>query len=139
MKALKQFIGFCLVGGSNVIINWTIYYLFIFLVAKSPDNATDMQVQIATLLGFVISMFNGFLLNYYFVFKAKQESFWKALLRFATVYICTSYIVTAILTWIITKVNLFGVGVMIAPVICTIVNTPINFFFSKKWAFKKAE
>lgn len=65
MAWISRFIKFCLVGVSNTIISLGVYYIFILI-------SRDLYI-IGNAVGFVVSVFNSYILNSKFVFKKTTE------------------------------------------------------------------
>ncbi len=127
-ESLKQFIQFCLVGGSNFLIMSLTYWAFIYLLN------TDEFVALTA--GFITSVFNAYYWNLVWVFKHKKGNKKKALVKFIIIYTST-YFFSLLLTFIF--VRLLNGDKFFAPFINTAVTTPINFFLSKFWAFKSVK
>ena len=127
-ESFKQFIQFCLVGGSNFLIMSLTYWAFIYPLK------TDEFVALTA--GFITSVVNAYYWNLVWVFKHKKGNKKKALVKFFVIYTAT-YFFSMFLTFLFTKI--IGGDKFFAPFINTAVTTPINFFLSKFWAFKGAK
>lgn len=125
MKLLGQFIKFGLVGFSNAVVLYGVYYLLL---------KTGMHYILAYIIAFVISVLNAYLWNNRFVFKNSSESFLKKILKVYASYTFTFLLSTLLLyVW----VDLLHVSEKIAPIINIVITTPINFLMNKLWAFRK--
>lgn len=123
-QAFLQFVQFCLVGGSNVIIMLITYYICIYL---------GTSVYVANTLGFITSVGNAYIWNVLWVFKKYKNDKRVALIKFFVVYIFT-YLLSMLMLYI--TVDILGISKLIVPFINIAVTTPINFLLSKFWTFK---
>lgn len=121
---LKQFIKFGLVGVSNTLISLGVYYLLYFL---------GVHYLIANTMGFIISVFNAYYWNNKYVFKKTQDGHLKPFMKTFLAYGITFLLSTGLLFVLVQRAR---VSEIIAPIICLVVTTPINFFVNKFWAFK---
>lgn len=118
-----QFIKFGLVGISNTIVGFGVYYLLYYC---------GVHYLIANILSWLISVFNAFYWNNKYVFQA-GSSWWKTLLRTYISY-GASLIISTMMMYVL--VALIHISPVIAPVICLVVTIPMNFILNKFWAFK---
>lgn len=122
---LLQFIKFGIVGLSNTLISTGVYYLFIWIDSKS--------YFIGNVVGWIISVGNGFFWNNRFVFRDSEFSWQKKLLRTYLAY-GGSFILGSVL--LILQVRLLGISEWLAPWINLVITIPLNFVLNKFWAFK---
>lgn len=120
---IKQFLQFGIVGITNTLIAFSVYYILIF---------NDVHYLIANLLGWAIGVFNGYYWNYKYVFK-NNVVWWKSLLKTYMSY-GLSFFAGVILLYVI--VEFMYITPVIAPVICLLVTVPLNFLLNKFWTFK---
>lgn len=118
-----QFIKFGLVGISNTIVGFGVYYLLYYC---------GVHYLISNILSWLISVFNAFYWNNKYVFQA-GSSWWKTLLRTYISY-GASLIISTMMMYVL--VALIHISPVIAPVICLVVTIPMNFILNKFWAFK---
>ena len=118
-----QFIKFGLVGISNTIVGFGVYYLLYYC---------GVHYLISNILSWLISVFNAFYWNKKYVFQA-GSSWWKTLLRTYISY-GASLIISTMMMYVL--VALIHISPVIAPVICLVVTIPMNFILNKFWAFK---
>ena len=125
---LVQFIKFCAVGVSNMVVNYFIYYVIVFLNRDA--------YLLANVLGWIVSVFNSFIWNNKFVFqnKGSKQNIGYRLLKTYGAYGITLLLSSALL---VVQVEYLGVSEFIAPIINLFVTTPINFMLNKFWAFRK--
>lgn len=124
-EVLIQFIKFGIVGASNTIVSTSIYYIFIWIDPK--------LYFLGSVVGWVVSVFNGFYWNNRFVFRDSRFSWWQKLLRTYAAY-GGSFIVGSITLAIM--VSGLGVSEWIAPWLNMVITIPLNFILNKFWAFK---
>lgn len=122
---LTQFIKFGLVGLSNAIVLYGVYYLLL---------KAGMHYILAYIIAFILSVLNAYLWNNRFVFKNSTESFFKKIIKVYASYTFTFLLSTVLLyVW----VDLLHISDKIGPIINIIITTPINFIMNKIWAFRK--
>ncbi|MBR3269273.1 MAG: GtrA family protein [Oscillospiraceae bacterium] len=129
-KALiRQFIKFGLVGLSNTLVAWAVYYLVLWL---NPD-----LYMVGSIAGTVISIANAFFWNDRFVFKGAEKDRKSKLKRLGKTYV--SYGGTSILATVLlwAEVRFLGVGKVFAPVLNLLITIPLNFLINKFWTFHK--
>jgi putative flippase GtrA len=125
-KALAlQFLKFGVVGVSNTLVSLSIYYLFIWI------NPTFYQA--GNVIGWTLGVMNSVFWNKKLVFKDSAESIWRILGKSYIAY-AGSFLLTVALLHI--QIEWIGISVVIAPLICIIFTTPLNFLANKYWAFK---
>ena len=127
-KLFWQFVKFCLVGVSNMLVSLAIYYLFLWI---NPD-----LYMLGSVLGTVLSILNAFIWNDLFVFTGNPKDFKSIMKRLGKTYV--SYGFTSLLSngllWL--EVSVFGLSKVYAPIINLVVTTPLNYLINKFWTFK---
>ena len=124
-----QFIKFGLVGLSNTLVSWAVYYLFLWI--------NEDLYMVGTVLGTILSIANAFFWNDRFVFKGGEQDWKSRLMRLGKTYVSyggTSLLGIALL-W--AEVNLLGISKEIAPIVNLIITIPLNFVINKLWTFRK--
>lgn len=124
MATAKQFLKFGLVGVSNTLISLGMYYLLYFV---------GINYLVANAIGFVVSVLNSYYWNNKYVFKKTQNGHLKPLFKTFLSYGSTFLLSTALLFAFVQGV---GIAEVLAPVLCIIITTSINFVINKLWAFK---
>jgi len=136
-NAFIQFIKFCFVGASNVILYYFTYVFCLHTLRKYLlfSKADYIVAQIA---GFLISVFWTYTINRKYVFSDSNDSYFVSLITFYITYSFTGLIMNPLLLYLWKRV---GISEYIAPLINVIFNTPVNYFISKVWTFrsKKAD
>ena len=130
-QLLWQFVKFGLVGVSNTLVSWAVYYLFLWL--------NEDLYMAGTVAGTVVSIYNAFFWNDRFVFKGGDRDRKSRLKRLGKTYV--SYGFTSLLgialVWI--EVNLLGISKALAPIVTLVVTIPLNFLINKFWTFRRTE
>lgn len=123
---VKQFIKFGIVGLSNTIISFVIYYVLIYF---------EMNYIIANTAGFIVSVLNAFYWNNKYVFKSDdgKRGFIRKIVKTFASYGGTFVLSTILL---IIMVDYLNVSEIIAPIINLMVTVPLNFLLNKLWTFK---
>ncbi len=122
-KNITQFIKFGLVGVSNTVVGFGMYYLLYFC---------GMHYLIANIVSWLISVFNAFYWNNKYVFQYRRN-WWITLLRTYISY-GVSLVVSTLMMYAL--IEFLHVSPVVAPVICLLVTVPLNFLLNKFWAFK---
>jgi putative flippase GtrA len=124
VKFIGQFTKFGIVGISNTLINFIVYY---------PIAYIGVNYLLAHTLGFVISVLNAYYWNNKYVFQKHENSIFKSLIKVFASYGLTFIVSTGTL---FIMVHYFGISNMIAPMLNLFITVPINFLLNKFWAFK---
>ncbi len=119
----KQIIKFGLVGLSNTIIGFAVYYALYFC---------NFYYILAGFISWLVSVFNAFYWNHKFVFQS-GNGWWKTLFRTYVSY-GASLLVSTLLMYVL--VEFLSVSPVVAPVLCLLITVPLNFLLNKFWAFK---
>ena len=118
----SPFIKFCIVGVTNVIIFYTIYYILLTL---------GISYLIANTIACIIGILNGYVWNSEFVFK-KNKSI-NNMMKFSIVYISALFI-NLVIMYIC--VDTYNVHKLIAPIFAIGTGTIYNYMLNKIWTFK---
>lgn len=122
-----QFVKFGLVGVSNTLVSWAVYYFFLWI--------DENLYMVGSVVGTVVSIANAFFWNDRFVFRSQKNDWRSRLKRLGKTYV--SYGGTSLLgiglLWI--EVTVFGVSKIIAPIVNLIITIPLNFMINKFWTF----
>lgn len=119
-----SFVKFLLVGASNTIILFVVYYAVI-LVGGSELYLVGQGI------GYFAGVINSYIWNSRFVFSKGNVG------AGAFVKMCLCYVLTYFVqTWLLyLQVNTLGVSEFIAPVIAVVITTVINYFLNRFFAF----
>ncbi|MEC9399523.1 MAG: GtrA family protein [Myxococcota bacterium] len=148
---IGRFVKFGVVGGSGVVVNLGVFWIFFTLLATSESLAEGTRHTLANGAGVIVSIFTNFLLNDSWTWgdriKGSRKDWAKRLARY---YLSCSIaagvqILTASLTYsmILSKFELALFGVELGPTLAVLVGIAcgiaINFPISHLWAFKDAD
>ena len=120
---IMQFIKFAIVGITNTIIAFGVYYLLYFL---------GVHYMISNFIGWLLGVFNGFYWNNKYVFQT-DDGWWSILFKTYISY-GISFLAGTVLLFLL--VEYMQVSPVVAPVICLLITVPLNFLLNKFWAFK---
>lgn len=123
-QKIFQFAKFGLVGVSNNIIFFVIYYILIYL---------NIDYIIANILGYITSSIWGYLLNKKWVFKESTEKATNSVIKYYIVY-GSSFLVNILCMYFL--VDVLNISKISAPILTMFITVPYNFIFNKIWAFK---
>ena len=131
LKSLKtfifQFFKFGIVGLSNTLIYFSVYYSLVFF---------GVYYILANFAGFVIGVTNSFYWNRKYVFKQTSE---KKRAQFIKVFFAYGFTLVLSTSFLYLMVDIIGISEFIAPVINICITTPINFMLNKFWAFRDSK
>ena len=130
-----QFIKFGLVGVSNTLISYVVEMLCYYVLFTGMVNE-QVKIVLTTLLAFVISVTNSFILNNRFVFRAeKKQTPGQIAKAYGKTVLC--YALTGIVLAPILRLWLVGMGIpyWAASLMSLVVTIPLNFVMNKFWAF----
>lgn len=143
-EKFMQFVKFCLVGVSNVIVDLTVYWIALTALSLTGwngfiGNFEGVDVQIATVFGFLAHITNSYYWNNKHVFgdgKKKRfaehlKSYFKVMAAYSMTGIVLAFGLNLI--WI----NLLHLPKMLAALFNKIIAIPLDFLLDKFWAFKK--
>ncbi len=122
-----QFIKFGLVGVINTAISLAVYYVIVYF--------NEDLYLVGSVVGFLVSTLNAYLLNSKFVFNdGKKNQGKNQLLRTYIAYIFGLLIQTCLMyifvEWLFIDKN-------IAPILCLFITTPTNYLTNKFWVYAK--
>jgi putative flippase GtrA len=155
-KSVRQFIKFCFVGASGVIVNLGVFTSVLLLwmavsghISSAGDLAQsviDLAVRkdtsavplaaayVANAAGFVVSVFTNYYLNRWWTFRS-NGAVSRELPKFFTVSV-TAYIAQLIVFSVLH--NLAHVAPIPSQLVAIACVMPINFVFNKLWSFRGA-
>ncbi len=126
---IKQFIKFGIVGVINTFISLAIYYIFVFI-------NEDLYI-VGNTVGFIVTVFNAFILNSKFVFKLSGQKI--ASTELIKTFVCYGTTLAISTGLLYVMVQYLSVSEFLAPIFNLFVTAPLNFFLIKFWAMKKKE
>jgi putative flippase GtrA len=116
------FIKFCLIGVTNVVISYTIYYILLTL---------GVNYLLANAIAYLIGILNGYIWSSKFVFN-KNKSI-NNMMKFFIVYISALFINLGIMY---ICVDYYNMNKLIAPIIAIGIGTIYNYSLNKIWTFR---
>jgi putative flippase GtrA len=125
---LIQFIKFGVVGFSNTIISYAIYYALVYV---------NVHYIAANIAAFAVGALNSFFWNNKYVFKKhdnEKRDTRSVLVKTYISYAFTGLVLSNILMYVL--VDMLRVSKYLAPVFCLAVTIPLNFVLNKMWAFR---
>ena len=149
LAPLVQFVKFGLVGISNTVISYVVDMLFFYWllgplwqegslrVFGNELPAQDARTVLCKTLGFIAGVLNSYLLNSRYVFQSKAEKRphpFRSFLKLAASSLLTSLVLSSFLTL---RLQALGLPNYLATLCALAVTIPLNFLFSKFWAFRE--
>ncbi|HHX60637.1 MAG TPA: GtrA family protein [Epulopiscium sp.] len=122
-EKFSGFIKFGIVGAINTLISLVIYMILLKF---------DVQYLVASTIGYLAGIFNGYICSSKFVFK-KQKSM-ETGVKFILVYI-SSLAINLCLVYLL--VEMLGMDKLIAQLIATGCNLIYNYLLNKVWTFRE--
>jgi len=125
---LFQFIKFGIVGLSNTIISYIIYFVLVYI---------GSHYLIASIIAFIISVLNSFFWNNKYVFKKDEEqkrNIFHSLIKTYISYAFTGLILQNLLLFLF--IDIVQISKYMAPFFGLVITIPLNFILNKKWAFQ---
>ncbi len=114
------------VGGFCAGLSLIIMYILTSLI--------HINYLISTIITILTTNFIGFYLNKYYTFQTKKKLFWRELWKYYSVML-SSYILNVFAMYIL--VDLVNIWYLYANILLMAILTPFNYFFHKKWSFRK--
>jgi len=133
-RDITQFIKFCFVGGSGVIVNLVVFNLTLLVWRTSGGDTPRVAIYLGNALGFVVSVLTNYYLNRRWTFRSKGAVS-RELPKFFTVSVIAYVANLGILTLCLSVLNLSANPSQIIAIACVM---PINFIMNKLWSFRGA-
>lgn len=132
-KKYKEIVNYLIVGVLTTIVSLIVYYLLVFTILN-PENA--IQLQIANIVSWIMSVIFAYFTNRKYVFESKNPNKLKEAGKFAT-----SRIGTLLLDMLIMYlgVSLLNFSDKIMKLISQVLVIIGNYILSKLFVFKKTE
>jgi len=131
-RNIIQFIKFCFVGGSGVIVNLAVFNLTLFVWhAVSGDTPTAAK-YLGNALGFVISVLTNYYLNRRWTFRS-SGAVASELPKFFIVSVVAYLVNLGIFTLCLSVLHLSANPSQLVAIACVL---PINFVLNKLWSFR---
>lgn len=130
-----QFIKFALVGVTNTVVDWIVFYLLV-------NSMLSNQHSLAKAISFVIAVLNSYLWNTVWTFKKEYQT-----VDTPKAAVFTKFVVVSVIGW---GVNVYVFNLASAQLTLQIINKDllplvlasgsaivVNFFGNKLWTYKK--
>ena len=126
---ILQFIKFGIVGVSNTLVSFAVYYIFIWIDPK--------LYLIGSALGWVVSVANAFYWNNKYVFKGGRSDSRSLLKRLGKTYVSygATFLLTTALLYL--EVDRLHWPEALCPPLNLLITIPLNFLLNRFWAFQK--
>src|SRR4051812_39381164 len=124
-----QLIKFCIVGGSGVVVNVTVFFV--------TNHLLGIHHIAAATLAFGVALFNNFWWNRHWTFGkhgARDHHAGFQAARFFTVSVAAFLVALAILQLLVTSTSM---PATLAQAISIVAATPLNFVGNKMWTFAR--
>lgn len=131
VKKNEEIISYLVVGGLTTLVSLIVYYLCVNTFLK-PDNA--IQLQVANILSWVISVSFAYIANRIFVFKSKSNKIIKEIISFVSARIIT--LLLDMFTMFL-MVTLLHINDSFSKIVSQVLVIVLNYIFSKLFVFKK--
>ncbi len=133
-KSVMQFIKFCFVGASGVIVNLAVFNLTLLLWRLAAGDAPTPAKYLGNLLGFVVSVLTNYYLNRRWTFRS-TGAVSSELPKFFTVSVIAYFVNLGIFTIALQGLHLSDNLSQVIAIACVM---PINFVLNKLWSFRGA-
>lgn len=130
-KDKKEIINYLIIGVLTTLVSLITYYLLTFTILD-PNN--DIQLQIANIISWIISVAFAYITNRKFVFESKSKDIKKELSKFISSRI-TTLIIDMLLMFIL--VSLLHFNDKVIKLIVQVIVIILNYIFSKLFVFNK--
>lgn len=130
-KDKKEIINYLIIGVLTTLVSLITYYLLTFTILD-PNN--DIQLQIANIISWIISVAFAYITNRKFVFESKSKDIKKELSKFVSSRI-TTLIIDMLLMFIL--VSLLHFNDKVIKLIVQVIVIILNYIFSKLFVFNK--
>ena len=131
-KNYEEIINYLIVGGLTTIVSLITYYACV-LTFLNPKSA--IELQIANIISWIISVSFAYITNRLFVFKSKSKNILKEISTFISARIITLFLDMLIMFLMVTCM---GINDKISKIVVQVVVIILNYIFSKLFVFKKS-
>lgn len=130
-KKYEEIINYLIIGGLTTLISLITYYACV-LTFLDPNKA--LELQIANIISWIISVSFAYITNRIFVFKSKSKQIIKEITSFVSARILTLIIDMFTMFVMVTLLNLND---KVSKLFVQIIVIVLNYVFSKIFVFKK--
>lgn len=129
-----QFVRFCLVGGSGVLVNLAVFNATLLLWRLTTGQTSTVAEYLGNLLGFVVSVLTNYYLNRRWTFRS-SGAVSRELPRFFTVSVVAYLVNLGVFTVARHGLRLDENVSQLVAIACVM---PINFVLNKLWSFRNS-
>jgi putative flippase GtrA len=133
-KSGKQFVKFCFVGASGVLVNLAVFNLTLLAWRLIAGDTPTVSKYLGNLLGFVVSVMTNYYLNRRWTFRS-SGAVSSELPKFFTVSIVAYLVNLAVFSIALHALHLSDNLSQLVAIACVM---PINFVLNKLWSFRGA-
>jgi putative flippase GtrA len=133
-KSGLQFVKFCFVGASGVVVNLIVFNATILLWRLASGSAPTVAEYLGNLLGFIVSVLTNYYLNRRWTFRS-SGAVSSELPKFFTVSIIAYLVNLGVFTLARHGLRLDDNVSQLIAIVCVM---PINFILNKLWSFRGA-
>jgi putative flippase GtrA len=133
-KSGLQFIKFCFVGASGVVVNLAVFNATILLWRLATGSTPTVAEYLGNLLGFILSVLTNYYLNRRWTFRS-SGAVKTELPKFFTVSVVAYLVNLAVFTLARHGLHLDDNLSQLVAIACVM---PINFVLNKLWSFRGA-
>lgn len=130
-KKYEEIINYLIIGVSTTIVSLLTYYLCVYTFLN-PEDA--LQLQIANIISWIVSVTFAFFTNRSFVFKSKNKNILKEATTFVGSRVTTLLIDMGLMFLFVT---LLGFNDKIIKIVVQVIVIVLNYILSKLFVFKK--
>lgn len=127
----KEMINYLIVGGLTTCVSLLTYYLLTFTILN-PDISTELQI--ATIISWIISVLFAFFTNKKYVFESKNKFNLKEMISFILSRLLTLFI-EMLLMYLLVTICKYNDKIM--KIVVQIIVIILNYLLSKFLVFKK--
>ena len=131
-KKNEEIINYIIVGALTTLVSLITYYACVLTILDPKDA---LELQIANVISWIISVSFAYITNRVFVFKSKSKNILKEVVSFVSARVITLFIDMFIMFLMVT---LIGINDKISKIIVQVMVIVLNYIFSKLLVFKKS-
>ena len=131
-KKYEEIINYLIVGGLTTVVSLVTYYACVLTILNPKDA---LELQIANIISWIVSVSFAYITNRIFVFKSKSKNILKEIGSFVSARVITLILDMFIMFLLVT---LMGINDKVSKIIVQVVVIILNYVFSKLFVFKKS-
>jgi len=130
-KKYEEIINYLIIGVLTTVVSLVTYYICVYTFLNPKDA---LELQIANVISWILSVTFAYITNRIFVFKSKSKQILKEITSFVGARIITLLLDMLIMFIMVTTLN---INDKISKLIVQVVVIVLNYIFSKLFVFKK--